>query len=104
MLTQQFINAAMQGLAGIYKEGFGYKKAGIVLNNISDDDMVQPDMFMQLPQYNDNLMTVLDQINNRFGKGTLRSGQEGFGDGWVMRSQIKTPAYTTRFDDVIRVR
>ncbi len=101
--TQHFINAAIQGLGRIYKKGFGYKKAGIVLNDISDHDMVQPDLFMQLPKHNDGLMTVLDQINNRFGKGTLRSGQEGFGDGWMMKSEIKSPAYTTRFSDVVTV-
>ncbi len=103
MYTQHFINAAMQGLERIFKKGYGYKKAGIVLNDISDAGMVLQDLFMQLPKHNDNLMIVLDQINDKFGKGTLRSAQEGFGDEWVMKSEIKSPAYTTRFSDVIHV-
>lgn len=102
--SKHFISAAMQGLMRIFKKGYGYKKAGIVLNDISDEDVVQPDLFMSLPKYNDRLMTVLDEINNRFGKGTLRSGQEGFGDEWMMKSEIKAPAYTTRFDDLMTVR
>lgn len=101
--TQHFINAAMQGLERIYKLGYGYKKAGIVLNNITDEDMVQTDLFMQLPEHDEKLMNALDTINSRFGKGTLRSAQEGFGKAWTMKSEIKSPAYTTRFNEVINV-
>jgi len=90
--TQHFINAAMQGLERILKKGYGYKKAGIILNDISDAGMIQQDLFMQLPKHNDNLMIVLDQINDKFGKGTLRSGQDGFGGEWIMKSEIKSPA------------
>ena len=101
--TAHFLQAAEQGLKQIFKKGLGYKKAGVVLNDISDAGYEQPDLFTQLPEYNDKLMNVLDNINLRFGKGTLRSGQEGFSKGWVMKSEIKSPAYTTRFSDVINV-
>jgi DNA polymerase V len=101
--TNHFIMAAMQGLKRIFKKNYAYKKAGIILNNISDAGIVQPDLFMQLPERNDSLMNVLDNINTRFGKGTLRSAQEGFSEQWVMKSEIKSPAYTTRFNEVINV-
>jgi DNA polymerase V len=102
--TGHFLQAADQGLTRIFKKGFAYKKAGIVLNDISDAGVVQPDLFMQLPERNDALMTTLDSINSRFGKGTLRSGQEGFSKDWVMKSEIKSPAYTTRWNELISVR
>ena len=102
--TSHFLQAATQGLTRIFKQGFAYKKAGIVLNDISDAGVVQPDLFMQLPERNDALMTALDSINSRFGKGTLRSCQEGFSKQWTMKSNIKSPAYTTRFDEVVNVK
>jgi DNA polymerase V len=101
--TSHFLQAATQGLTRIFKHGFAYKKAGIVLNDISDTGVVQPDLFMQLPKRNDALMTTLDSINSRFGKGTLRSCQEGFSKEWVMKSEIKSPAYTTRWNELISV-
>ena len=102
--TGHFLQAAEQGLKRIYKSGFHYKKAGIMLNNISDAGVVQTDLFTQMPERNNALMNTLDSINSRFGKGTMRSGQEGFKKDWVMKSEIKSPAYTTRFDELIRVR
>ncbi len=101
--TNLFLKAATQGVEKIFRLGYEYKKAGIVLNDISDAGMIQADLFM--PQADDNkaLMSVLDDINNRFGKGTLRSAQEGFNEDWVMKSEIKSPAYTTRFNEVIKV-
>ena len=101
--TSHFIAAAMQGLKRIFKKGCNYKKAGIILNDISDEKITQLDLFIQPPKHNDDLMNVLDSINSRFGKGTLRSGQEGFSKGWVMKSEIKSPAYTTKFSEVICV-
>jgi DNA polymerase V len=101
--TGHFLSAATQGLKRIFKPGFSYKKAGIMLNDLSDAGMVQQDLFMQLPQRNEGLMTVLDQINQKFGKGTLRSGQEGFNKQWVMRSDKKSPEYTTKWDQLIAV-
>ena len=102
--TCDFITAATKGLERIFKQGFNYKKAGIILNNISDTGAIQTDLFMPPPdECNNDLMQVMDNINARFGKGTLRSGQEGFGDQWIMKSEIKSPAYTTKFSEVIRV-
>jgi DNA polymerase V len=102
--TGHFLQAAEQGLKRIYKTGFHYKKAGIMLNDISDAGFIQTDLFAQMPERNNALMNTLDSINSRFGKGTMRCGQEGFKKDWVMKSEIKSPAYTTRFDELIRVR
>jgi len=101
--TGDFLSAAQQGLLKLFKKGYGYKKAGIVLNNISDAETVQLDLFSPTHNSNDGLMQVLDDINARFGKGTLRSAQEGFKQAWVMKSDIRTPCYTTKISDAIKV-
>ena len=60
-------------------------------------------MFVSEPITDYKLMKVLDKINQRYGKGTARFATEGYDKQWVMHSEKKTPAYTTRFDSVIRV-
>ena len=101
--TSQFLQAAMLGLERIFKKGYNYKKAGIVLNDISDSRFVQTDIFTPNSNTNHQVMSIMDQINNRFGKGTLINAQQGFGKQWQMKSEIKSPAYTTSIDEVIRV-
>ncbi len=102
--TGHFHAAASQALKRIFKPGFRYKKVGIMLNDISDAGVVQADLFDALPARNDALMQVLDGINGKFGKGTLRNAREGFSKRWVMRSDKKTPEYTTRWSDLIGTR
>ena len=48
------------------------------------------------------LMRALDDINGRFGRGSLRLASEGFDDEaeWRMRQELRTPRYTTRLEDI----
>lgn len=102
--TSDFVNLAIKGLKHIFRKGYQYKKAGIILSDLSDQRVIQTDLFSATPPTNDKLMTICDQINNKFGKGTLRSAQEGFTEQWIMKSEIKSPAYTTSFDELMRVK
>lgn len=102
--TSAFIDAAIEGLTRIFKKGYAYKKAGIILSELSDQQTQQADLFSPMAVVDDPLMKICDHINHRFGKGTLRSAQEGFGDQWTMKSEIKSPAYTTKFSEVMRVK
>jgi DNA polymerase V len=45
-------------------------------------------------------MATVDQINARMGRGTLRFGTEGFRQPWAMRQAHRSPAYTTRWEEV----
>ena len=101
--TRIFLQASEQALKAIFKPGFQYKKVGITLNGICDNDCVQTDMFVKEQPGDYKLMNVLDSINQRFGKGVARFAAEGFDKQWVMNSNKKTPAYTTRWDSVIQV-
>ena len=101
--TADFLQAATQGLDKLFRQGAKYKKAGIMLNDISDTKHTQLDMFAQSPVRNNHLMKTLDNINAKFGKGTLRSAQEGFSKQWAMRANTKSPEYTTNWNQLISV-
>lgn len=49
------------------------------------------------------LMETLDAVNARLGRGTLRFGTEGFQQGWTMRQAHRSPAYTTRWEELPKV-
>jgi len=93
--------AALWGLKRIYKPGYSYSKAGVVLMNLCDADSVQPDMF-SAGKDNSRVMAVMDKINNIYGRGTLRTAAAGVGQkqDWRMKREMMSPAYTTKWDQL----
>ena len=91
--------AALYGLKRIYKPGYAYKKAGVMLMSLCPADQVPADLFSGFDepdtQRAKNLMTTLDEINAKMGRGTVRSAGEGIQKAWAMRSDNKSKAFTT---------
>ncbi len=99
---------AKQCLQRIFKAGYFYKKTGVCLHDLIPKDPTQLDLFHQPSdaqlQHTEHLMRVLDQINQKYGRSTLRLAAEGYSKPWAMRAELKSPAYTTRWSDVPQVR
>ena len=91
--------AALYGLKRIYKLGYAYKKAGIMLTDLCPVSRVPVDLFSGFDEPETarakNLMATLDEINARMGRGTIRSAGEGLQKSWAMRSGNKSRAFTT---------
>jgi DNA polymerase V len=103
--TLTLTNAALAGLKQIYKPNFRYKKAGVILNLISDKPTVQQSLFEDIESKGKSahLMKAMDQINTRFGNAVLRSAAAGTNNtkqGWQMKSGNKSPNYTTQWDEL----
>lgn len=94
--------AALHGLDAIYREGYQYKKAGIMLLDINPNTISQGSLFDVQPCSDKSVraMAVLDAVNNRYGRDTLHLGSAGIEHRWAMRSERKTPCYTTRWDEL----
>lgn len=100
--TRDLIRAALAGLRGIYREGYAYKKAGVMLCGL------EPQRRSHISLLNDSereqrstaLMQVMDRINERWGRGSLRPLATGFDSGWRMRREKLSPAWTTRWDQL----
>lgn len=93
----------MRGLTAIYRAGFRYKKAGVMLLSLSPADRRQGALFdVADGARSQRLMATVDQINARMGRGTLRFGTEGFRQPWAMRQAHRSPAYTTRWEELPR--
>ncbi|MGC0155403.1 Y-family DNA polymerase [Chromobacterium vaccinii] len=103
--TLEITRAALAGLRAIYKKGYLYHKAGIVLMEIGPRGVVQSDLFAApLDPRRQHLMKTLDAISRQFGRGTVRLASEDMTDRWQMRQDVRSPRYTTRLDELLVVR
>ncbi|EIB96626.1 translesion error-prone DNA polymerase V subunit UmuC [Pantoea sp. Sc1] len=100
--TRDIIESALHGLGTIWREGFRYAKAGVMLGDFYPSGMTQFDLFSeQQPRANaDALMAALDNIN-RSGKGKVWFAGQGARDSsWQMKRERLSPRYTTRLKDI----
>lgn len=105
--TGHLIERSKRCLDRIWRDGYEYKKAFVMLADISKPDVIQLDLFAQKPKYSncsksDALMRVLDKINTRMGKGSVRMATEGLGDNikWPMKRYKHSPRYTTQWKEL----
>lgn len=101
--TLQLTRVGAWALRSMYREGFEYKKCGCCLGEIAPKSQAQGLLF-EASSYSGKSMLVMDAINEKFGRGTLRSAATGVEKGWAMRRGSMSPRYTTSWDELMRVR
>jgi DNA polymerase V len=79
----------------MYNAGYQYKKAGVMLSEISPVSFYQADLLEPVQARENRLMGVLDQLNSRYGRGTVKVSTQGAHKSWQMRQERKSPSYTT---------
>ncbi len=96
---------ASQLVESIYLSGYGYKKAGVILMDIIPSKAVQPNLFEDetSKEKNAKLQTVIENLNNSFGRGTLVTARRGFGTLPTKKDNI-SPQYTTSWQDILVVK
>lgn len=101
--TFTLVQAALRAVEWLYRPGYQYKKAGVLLTELSPVYMVQTDLFSNLAQQEKRgaLMRTVDSLNRQFGAGTVFCAAEGIKKEWQMRSRRKTPCYTTRWEELL---
>ena len=101
--TLTLIQFALFGLRKIYRNGYKYQKAGVILTKIVSSKECQHDLFSKKGRQkkSNNLMTALDQINALMGKKILRVAAEGITQPWKMKQSNRSPRYTTNWNDLI---
>jgi DNA polymerase V len=103
--TRQLVSVALWILKGIYKSGYKYQKAGIMLANLVPAEGQQTDLFGFKPSLSksDKLMVVMDEINRKMGKGFLRVSSQGYKQPWAMKQERKSKSFTTKWDELVIV-
>jgi len=100
--TRILINAVLTGLKSIYKPGFSYKKAGVLLDDLLPFSQHQKSLFddKEAQVHSEFLMQAIDGINNTMGSGTIKFLGEGLEKQWRAKAEKKTRCYTTRIDEI----
>ncbi|MFE8103080.1 translesion error-prone DNA polymerase V subunit UmuC [Brenneria goodwinii] len=99
--TRDIIRVAINALDRIWKAGFRYMKAGVMLSDFFSQGVAQLNLFDEYqPQPNSNaLMQVIDRINHS-GRGAVWFAGQGIQKNWAMKREMLSPGYTTRYSDL----
>lgn len=96
--------AATGALDRIFRAGFRYSKAEVLLLDLCQRGEFTDDLFAtSQPEAAERVMRVLDEINGRWGRGTLRTASVPTQPDWGMRREMMSQSYTTRVDQLWRV-
>jgi DNA polymerase V len=100
--TPDILCLAAAILPAIYREGFRYKKAGIILGGIVSCDERQMSLFADTEKTvkGSKLCEVIDSVNVKHGRKSIVYASEGLAQSWKMRRGLLSHAYTTRWSEL----
>lgn len=101
--TAVLVDAAMRGVREFFEPGYRLAKAGVMLMDLAPATVQQASLLDDAPppvRDRSALMETVDQINTRWGKGTVGVGSALQADDWRMRQQRKTPNYTASVESM----
>jgi len=103
--TPEIIKYALILIRSIYKEGYNYKKAGIILSDIIPEKNHQLSLFDNPKKsINYKLMNAVDKINERYGTNSIFPASIGINKNWHMRRNLISFRYTTRWSEILKVK
>ncbi|MDL2255322.1 Y-family DNA polymerase [Parabacteroides sp. OttesenSCG-928-K15] len=103
--SMEIVSYVSEGLTKIFKPGYKYKKAGVMLMDICDQNAVQGNIWDTIDrEKHKRLMEVLDNTNDRYGRNTLKLAVLGDGEQWKIKQERLSPCYTTRITDFPKVK
>ncbi|REC93395.1 Y-family DNA polymerase [Kushneria indalinina] len=103
--SRDIVAASMRVLERIYTTGFQYKKAGVMLMDIGDRSVEQLSLLDSARSdieraRSGRLMGVMDELNEKMGRNTVRLGSAATGAAWQLRCANRSPRFTTRWDEI----
>ena len=94
---------ALIGLKNIFREGYSYKKAGVILNDFTPIQEHQASLFEDTNERHKKLMSTIDKLNETFGQQKIKLASQDLGRIWKMKQEQLSPRYTTRISDFVKV-
>lgn len=105
--TAELIKIAKYLLKKIFKPGYRYQKVGIMLTDIRPDSEVQQSLFDKNAETRTKMiqaLKVMDRLNERNGRDTVRLAASGYERKWTMRQNFLSKKYTTDISEVLVVK
>ena len=103
--TARLLRAARYGVGKVWRDSYRYKKAGVMMLELTSAEFVQGDLW-SAPDCarRTALMRAVDGINADHGRGTVRFAASGVQQGWELRCERRSARYTTEWDELLQVR
>lgn len=103
-LSHELIKPAMELVEQLYEKGLTYKKAGVTLSGLVPDNSVQGNLFaVDGKNTHRKLMDMVDNINFSQRDDVLKFASSGTKRNWKMRQELRSPRYTTRWEELYKV-
>ena len=102
--TIELNHYAQIGLKAIFKEGYNYKKAGVIVMGLTPNNETQLSFFNTSNPRHQPLMSVVDKLNKSYGKNKIKFANQSLGRQWKMKQEKLSKSYTTRIDEIITVK
>ena len=98
--TPEIVHYALIALRNIYRKGYFFKKAGVIIIDIVPDSAIQQNMFDNVDRERQKkLMKVVDRLNSGFNRNNLTLAVQGGRRKWKLKQELLSPCYTTRMSD-----
>ncbi len=95
---------AEQGLQQIFKEGYSYKKAGVIVMGLTPEENTQINLFDNSDARHKPLMKTIDDLNKKIGNTKLKLASQDLKRTWKMRQERLSPRYTTQIGEVLTIK
>ncbi len=103
--TNELIKPAVKLVDTLFEAGRIYKKAGVMLSGIVPDATIQGNMFVsENKNSNRFLMSMLDNVNFAMRDDMVKFAASGTKRDWKMRQELRSPRYTTRWEELFEVK
>ncbi len=101
--TIELNHYAQIGLNQIFKEGYHYKKAGVIVMGLTPNNETQLSLFSASNPKHQPLMSVVDKLNKSIGQTKVRFASQSMGRQWKMKQEKLSASFTTKLKDVIQI-
>jgi DNA polymerase V len=94
---------AIKGIEQLYKQGYNYKKAGVIVMGIRPEKVHQYSLFLDEKPKHKALMKVMDRINLKYRTPKIKIANQDLDKTWKMKQEYLSPRYTTAIDEIIEI-
>ena len=102
--TNELIKPAVEMVDKLYTKGVLYKKAGVMLSGIVPDESIQGNLFLsETKNCERKLMDMIDNVNFSQRDDVLKFASSGTTRDWKMRQELRSPRYTTRWNELYEI-
>jgi len=94
---------AVGAIRKIFKKGYHYKKAGVIVMDFTPESITQLKIFENSDARHVSLMKAIDNINASFGQQKVKLASQDLKRVWKMNQQKLSPRYTTKLSEIITI-